>query len=461
MNSSKLEFCEQCDIFIGGLFPIHGPKYARHSKKTPDDQFSSNSESINYFSTTTTMSVDSYIQSEIICGEIKKERGIQRLEAMLFAIDLINNSTNLLPNLKLGARIYDTCDRDTIAMEKSLNFVSDYFLLKEENIANDFTCLSNNPSLRDLANNFKPKKNKDAIHKRKVVGVIGAASSSVSIQVPQISYASTSPELSNKERFPFFSRVLPSDTLQAEAMANLVHSLNWNYIATLNEEGNLGGIDSFISNAKSKNICISGSYTLSQTASEDDVKAILMEMFEQKNARGVVVFLQDHNVRKLLKLVKDLNMTRHFLWIASDSWGTKIESIRSNNLAAEGAITFAPKSFIIKEFSNYFQKLRPGKNIRNPWFEEFWQDEFKCRIENPIFQSNRRPSYTKLCTGHETLNITQDGFIHFVIDSVFAIAHAIQDLIFAHCSKLNFNDLINCQHKIIFKGPDFLNAIRN
>lgn len=186
LDSSKLEFCEQCDIFIGGLFPIHGPKYARHSKKTPDDQFSSNSESINYFSTTTTMSVDSYIQSEIICGEIKKERGIQRLEAMLFAIDLINNSTNLLPNLKLGARIYDTCDRDTIAMEKSLNFVSDYFLLKEENIANDFTCLSNNPSLIDLANNFKPKKNKDAIHKRKVVGVIGAASSSVSIQVANL-----------------------------------------------------------------------------------------------------------------------------------------------------------------------------------------------------------------------------------------------------------------------------------
>lgn len=52
------------------------------------------------------------------CGEIKKERGIQRLEAMLYAIDLINNSTDLLPNIKLGAKIYDTCDRDTIALEK-------------------------------------------------------------------------------------------------------------------------------------------------------------------------------------------------------------------------------------------------------------------------------------------------------------------------------------------------------
>lgn len=186
LDSSKLEFCKQCDIFIGGLFPIHGPKYARHSKKNPEDAFINNSESVNFFPTTPTISIESQMHSEYICGEIKKERGIQRLEAMLFAIDLINNSTKLLPNLKLGARIYDTCDRDTIAMEKSLNFVSDYFLLKEENIADDFTCMSNNPSINDLAYNFKPKKNKDAIHKRKVVGVIGAASSSVSIQVANL-----------------------------------------------------------------------------------------------------------------------------------------------------------------------------------------------------------------------------------------------------------------------------------
>lgn len=73
-------------------------------------------------------------------------------------------------------------------------------------------------------------------------------------QVPQISYASTSPDLSFKDRFPFFSRVLPSDTLQAEAMANLVYELDWNYIATIKEVGNFGGIDSFNTFARAKSI---------------------------------------------------------------------------------------------------------------------------------------------------------------------------------------------------------------
>jgi hypothetical protein len=46
--------------------------------------------------------------------------------------------------------------------------------------------------------------------------------------------------------------VLPSDTLQAEAMANVVHSLSWNYITTINEEGNMGGIEHFIMHAKAR-----------------------------------------------------------------------------------------------------------------------------------------------------------------------------------------------------------------
>jgi hypothetical protein len=81
-------------------------------------------------------------------------------------------------------------------------------------------------------------------------------------------------------------------------MATLVHHLEWNYVATINEEGNIGGIESFITNAKNKNICISGSYTLSQTASEDDVKNILLDINKKTSSgRGVVMFLQDHNIK--------------------------------------------------------------------------------------------------------------------------------------------------------------------
>ncbi len=60
------------------------------------------------------------------------------------------------------------------------------------------------------------------------------------------------------------------------------------------------------------------------------------------------MFLQDHNIRKLLEIVNSLNYTDYFLWVASDSWGTKKDSIYSNEQAAESAITFSPKFYEIK-----------------------------------------------------------------------------------------------------------------
>lgn len=121
------------DIILGGLFPVH----ARGERGVP-------------------------------CGELKKEKGIHRLEAMLFAIDLINKDPELLPNITLGARILDTCSRDTYALEQSLTFVQALI----ERDGSDVRCANGDPPIF-----AKPDK---------VVGVIGASASSVSIMVANI-----------------------------------------------------------------------------------------------------------------------------------------------------------------------------------------------------------------------------------------------------------------------------------
>lgn len=121
------------DIILGGLFPVH----SRGDRGTP-------------------------------CGELKKEKGIHRLEAMLFALDRINNDHNLLPNITLGARILDTCSRDTHALEQSLTFVQ--ALIEKD--GTDVKCVGGGAPIIT-----KPER---------VVGVIGASSSSVSIMVANI-----------------------------------------------------------------------------------------------------------------------------------------------------------------------------------------------------------------------------------------------------------------------------------
>ncbi|CDQ61801.1 unnamed protein product [Oncorhynchus mykiss] len=72
--------------------------------------------------------------------------------------------------------------------------------------------------------------------------------SSLSAQIPQISYASTAPELSDNTRYDFFSRVVPPDSYQAQAMLDIVTAMGWNYVSTLASEGNYGesGVEAFV-----------------------------------------------------------------------------------------------------------------------------------------------------------------------------------------------------------------------
>lgn len=81
------------DITLGGIFPMH-----EHQISTP----------------------------EYPCGMVKEEKGIQRLEAMMYAIDLINRNHSILPNVSIGHLIIDSCSSDTYALEQSMEFVRYY-----------------------------------------------------------------------------------------------------------------------------------------------------------------------------------------------------------------------------------------------------------------------------------------------------------------------------------------------
>lgn len=103
------------------------------------------------------------------CGDIKREKGIQRLEAMLFAINRINNDKSILPGLKIGVHILDTCSFDTYALEQCMDFIKAQMTTID---LADYKC-SDGEAPRYVR--LKP-----------VSGVIGAAASTVSIMVANI-----------------------------------------------------------------------------------------------------------------------------------------------------------------------------------------------------------------------------------------------------------------------------------
>ncbi|XP_052337862.1 metabotropic glutamate receptor 7-like isoform X4 [Oncorhynchus keta] len=323
------------------------------------------------------------------CGDIKKENGIHRLEAMLYALDQINLDDQLLPNITLGARVLDTCSRDTYALEQSLTFVQ--ALIQKD--TSDVRCTNGEPPLF-----VKPEK---------VVGVIGASASSVSImvanilrlfQIPQISYASTAPELSDDRRYDFFSRVVPPDSFQAQAMVDIIRALDWTYVSTVASEGSYGekGVEAFQQISKEAGgICIAQSLKIPHNPKLEDYDEAIQQLLETPHSRGVIIFASEEDVRGLLNATKRANQVGHFLWIGSDSWGAKSSPIHQLEDVAVGAVTILPKRSSIKGFDEYFTSLTLENNRRNVWFAEFWEENFDCRL----LSSSKREDTSRKCTG--------------------------------------------------------------
>ncbi|XP_026117042.1 metabotropic glutamate receptor 6-like [Carassius auratus] len=375
------------DVTLGGLFPVHsrGP-------------------------------------AGVPCGEIKKEKGIHRMEAMLYALDQINSDPDLLPNITLGARILDTCSRDTYALEQSLTFVQ--ALIQKDN--SDVRCSNGEPPIIP-----KPER---------VIGVIGASASSVSIMVanvlrlfaiPQISYASTAPELSDNNRYDFFSRVVPPDSFQAQAMVDIVKAMGWNYVSTLASEGNYGesGVDAFVQLSREAGLCIAQSIKIPREPRPGEFDKIIKRLMETSNARGVIIFANEDDIKRVLEAAKRANLTGHFLFVGSDSWGAKNSPILNLEDVAEGAVTILPKRASIEGFDQYFTSRSLENNRRNIWFAEFWEDDFKCKLTR---LGIRGDSGLRKCTGEERISqdsvYEQEGKVQFVIDAVYAMAHALHSM---------------------------------
>ncbi|XP_044265994.1 metabotropic glutamate receptor 2 isoform X2 [Tribolium madens] len=362
-------------------------------------------------------------EDTITCGPVMPQGGVQALEAMLYTLDRLNSAPEpLLPNISLGAHILDDCDKDTYGLEMAVDFI-------KGSISNidgaEYHC------------------NKTQV--RKVIsGVVGAASSVTSIQVanllrlfkiPQVSFFSTSPELSNKQRFEFFTRTIPSDHYQVKAMVNIVILMGWSYISIIYEESNYGikAFEELEDLLAEHNICIAVKEKLvkdSGVADESAYDNIVQKLLTKPRARGCIIFGSDQEVAGVMRAVRRSNATGSFSWIGSDGWSARSLVSDGNEAEVEGTLSVQPQANPVRGFEEYFLSLNVENNSRNPWFIEFWEHHFQCRYPN----SSKTPynqKHSHLCTGKEKLtrqNTVFEDQLQFVSDAVMAFAYAIRDM---------------------------------
>lgn len=97
----------------------------------------------------------------------------------------------------------------------------------------------------------------------------------------------------------------------------------------------------------------------------------------------------------LCVISKLLYVCSSILYVDSDGWADRYDVTDGYVKEAAGGITIKLQSADVKWFDDYYLKLRPENNHRNPWFPEFWQHRFHCQLKGHPQENSK---YNRTCS---------------------------------------------------------------
>ncbi|XP_066541722.1 olfactory receptor CJ1 [Hoplias malabaricus] len=337
---------------------------------------------------------------------------LQYAMIMMFAIEEINNSTDILPGIALGYRIYGSCPSIPLSVKASL-------------------VLMNGPEEgREKCNKLSTVH--AVIGETTSTATIGIARTMGPFNIPVLSHSATCACLSNRKEYPSFFRTIPSDYYQSKALAKLVKYYGWTWVGTIRSRSYYGndGMASFLEAAEKEGVCVEYSEAIYRTDSRDKFLHVV-DVIKASTSRVIVAFADGNDLDILIKELYDQNVTG-FQWVGSEGWITYRYLANAVNYAVVGgAVGFAVPNAYIPGLREFIVSRRPSMALGNTGLVELWESVFDCNL-TPQLHNN-----TKSCTGEESLenantrftDVTDASLLNNIYKAVYAIAYAVDGLL--------------------------------
>ncbi|XP_032887123.1 extracellular calcium-sensing receptor-like [Amblyraja radiata] len=356
-----------------------------------------------------------------MCNERFNIRNYRWMQGMIYAIKEINDNSTLLPDVTLGYAIYDTCYNSPTAIEDVFALVSGH---------------------RKFTPNYQCQLNST------LAAVVGASTSAISIAMatvlgiyryPQISYFSSIPSLSDKERFPSFFRTMPSDIFQSKVLVKLIKHFGWKWVGVLADNVDYGiqAAEMFKIQMERMGACIAFNEAIPIDGSQKKYREIV-EVIRKSTAKIIVAFSCDTNIVPLLEEIVRQNITDR-TWVATEGWSTSgpLSAIRREHAKYwTGTIGLTLPLCKLEGFQEFLYGKNPVTTRDDTFISELWEDIFGCKWAYKLPSNVSQADVKKLCTGLEDLRKADHAYTDVsnfriacnVINAVYAIAYALQDL---------------------------------
>ncbi|XP_051254215.1 extracellular calcium-sensing receptor-like [Dicentrarchus labrax] len=415
-DSEPLALQSGGDVVIGGFFPLHyvapKPQHSYRSKPqlTPCTSFD--------------------------------HRAFRWMMTMVFAVEEINRNSSLLPGVKLGYRLLDSCDHihtslqalfslvthSTAVMsevtqmeetEKRLDMVKDRDTkmegLKIENTTKDMmlttvrkrdaeissalphslerngNCIKENVTEERMDWSTQSETLPSCLSDSPVPAVIGLASSSPTravaqtlgpFNLPLVSYFATCTCLTDKRMYPSFLRTVPSDLFQVRGLVQLVTFLGWFWVGTIETTDDYShyGIQAFTNQFKQQGGCLAFHLTIPKSPTAAEIQE-MADRLQSSTAQVVVVFASEVQLLELLLELVQRNVTG-IQWVASESWvAASVLTSPHFHPLLEGTLGFSFPGVSIPGLKEFLLNVRPSPKPGMEFVNMFWEELFGCRLE--------------------------------------------------------------------------------
>uniref|UniRef100_A0A3B5R2S8 Olfactory receptor C family, u1 n=1 Tax=Xiphophorus maculatus TaxID=8083 RepID=A0A3B5R2S8_XIPMA len=344
------------DVLIGGFFPLH------------------------YLASELQHSYQSKPQVPSCSGF--DHRAFRWMMTMAFAVEEINNKSSLLPGVKLGYRLLDSCDN----VHSSLRALFSLLTFSESTVSYFATCTC----------------------------------------------------LNNKQVYPSFLRTVPSDLFQVGGLVQLVTFLGWQWVGTIGTTDDYSqyGIQEFSNHFRRSGGCVAFHLTIPKSPTAAEIQD-MADMLQISTANVVVVFAVEGQLWDLFLELSRRNVTG-IQWVASEAWVTAGLLMFPNfHDLLEGTLGFSFPGVNIPGLKEFLLNVRPSPKPGMEYINMFWEEQFGCQL---------RFNLNPVCTGSEDLSLTSSSYTdvsrvrisYNVYKAVFAIAHALHNLL--NCGSAGINE---------------------
>ncbi|XP_029435936.1 vomeronasal type-2 receptor 26-like [Rhinatrema bivittatum] len=341
---------------------------------------------------------------------------IRHLLTFAFAIEEINNRTDLLHNITLGFLMYDSC------------------------FSNDISVLT---TLRLLSGCDTPVPNYNCYRKGRLVAFIGqrmasptysSAQISMIYRYPQISYGALDPILNDRVQFPSIYRTVPDERSQYEAIIQLLKHFGWTWVGILasEDDSNVRASEELRNEIIRNGACVAFLVVLTWPDQRGFNTAI--KLLGNTTANVIIVysrfvyFLHVLTEVQLFKVPRKVWISTATLTILTDPW------FKNDLVPFNGSLMISVHKGEIPGLRDFIYCTTHSRMMHLNLLTQFWIEEFHCVPENLPYDEN--PFKKTQCTDRDelrfldasTFDLNNLRFSYSIYIAVYTVVYALHNM---------------------------------